>query len=67
MTGTRGERWPIKREIFIETYDVVESTGHTPVPDGILGDDWFCEDCGATSGDDTFRRGLDPCPGKKVN
>jgi hypothetical protein len=26
MTGTRGERWPVKREIFDETYDVVESS-----------------------------------------
>jgi hypothetical protein len=26
MTGTRGERWPVKREIFAETYDIVEFT-----------------------------------------
>lgn len=65
MTGTRSEKWPVRRDIFAETYEVVSSDGHSPEPDGLFGDGWVCSRCGARSAQDAFERGLDPCPGSR--
>lgn len=65
MTGTRGEKWPVRRDIFAETYEIVSTEGHHAEPDGLFGDGWVCVRCGAKNAVDAFERGLDPCPGDR--